>query len=95
MSAIDAHGEHSWNDERLESSSGQSGLGIFSGITSLRQRAQDGSDTRSTSEPVEHASFPSGGGRALGGAMRRTGHVDPRQARLQAIERRAAETETA
>jgi hypothetical protein len=37
---------------------------------------------------AESTSFPTGGGRALG-TSRRPGAVDPRQARLQAIERRS------
>jgi hypothetical protein len=64
-------------------------LGDSSSTTPGATRPSSGTTTTVTSS--EGPSFPTTGGRALGSATRRgSGQVDPRQARLQAIEKRSA-----
>lgn len=89
-----ASGSNAWTD-----SSSAGGLSIFSRLTSQQQQqGSAGSDSPGNSRPGQavvipesssggtEPSFPSGG-RQLGTASRRPAS-DPRQARLQAIERR-------
>ena len=88
----DARGTGSWNEED-DNTSGGGGFGVFSGIASLQQQRSHGEQQQqqggsSSSDGASPSGvFPAGGGRALGSATRRPGQVDPRQARLQAIER--------
>ena len=88
----DAVGNNAWND------AGEGGFSFFSQATQQQSQQQGGPIMSSPSRTVSSSSnasrggtgstFPSGG-RPLGSATRRVGHSDPRQARLQAVERRA------
>ena len=98
VSSNEASGTSTWNDEDDNASAG-GGFGVFSGISSLQQQQNLGTQQQqpTVSSSSDHATsdvFPTGEGRALGSATRRPGQVDPRQARLQAIERRSGETST-
>lgn len=99
--ANDASGRGDWE----ESSSGEDGVGLFSGLLSRQRPAPGGEQdsvtsvsgdsrpgrvihTGTISSAPAKSSFPAGGGHQLGTASRRANPVDPRQARLEALERR-------
>ena len=65
-------------------------------LSHFRNQYQDGSNNTSmSSSGEEKLSFPTSGGQRLGGASRRSAStLDPREARLQAIERRLDATST-
>jgi membrane associated rhomboid family serine protease len=94
----DAVGNSAWQ----EAENTTDGLGVFSRLKP--QNAQHGKEATTAPSPGEpragrvikrnashEKSFPSGGGRQLGTASKMASHVDPREARLKAIERRNQE----
>lgn len=94
MVSNDARGSSPW-DETEVGGAPAGGGGPFSFLTRGGTGSQLGDSSSTTPGAPGHSSegpsFPTTGGRALGSATRRgSGQVDPRQARLQAIEKRSA-----
>jgi len=83
-------GSGAWSTDADEHASS----GLFSQVQNRLQQASSNAFANNSgnesSTPTTTTSFPSTGGHVLGGASRRTAQspVDPRRARLQAIERR-------
>lgn len=97
----DAVGSGAWGDSD-NTTKGPGGLGLFSRLTQQDDGIGNAGSEEATAAPGEPRSgrvikrntsqdkstFPTGAGRQLGSASLRSGHVDPREARLKAIERR-------
>lgn len=95
----DASGRGDWNEANA---TGGTDMGLFSRLLPQHQRGGQQQPTTSTgttfpgearsggvhSSTANEHSFPTTGGRQLGTASRRPSPVDPRQARLEALERR-------
>lgn len=93
-------GSGAWNADSIDPATSQAsnGAGMFSQVQKQYQQVSTnvfsrGSDPNSQSMKSENgmaSTFPSTGGHVLGGMSRRTAPstLDPRKARLQAIEKR-------